>query len=171
MPIKAKPRREGTSLAQMAAEITDSELYDIESARFLISAAIAALMHAQGINKAALAARLGTSRAYVTKMLQGNGNFTIETLVKIARALKMKFRPVFEPKAAGSKLHLDRPWSPITVPSDPQTSRTAGSATPIADAKTLRLAHASKRRSLALRTSANNSKKRPVQKRTAIKTK
>ncbi|WP_025324471.1 helix-turn-helix domain-containing protein [Deferrisoma camini] len=44
------------------------------------------LMEKHGINKAELARRLGTSQAYVTKMLSGNANFTIKTMTKIAAA-------------------------------------------------------------------------------------
>jgi len=41
-----------------------------------------------GINRAELARRLGTSQAYITKVLGGNVNFTIETMVKLALALE-----------------------------------------------------------------------------------
>jgi len=39
-----------------------------------------------GITHTELAARMGTSRPYVTKLLSG-GNFTLETMVKLAMAL------------------------------------------------------------------------------------
>lgn len=45
------------------------------------------LMDEQGISRAELARRLGTSRAYVTKLLGGNANFTLETMTKVAMAL------------------------------------------------------------------------------------
>jgi transcriptional regulator with XRE-family HTH domain len=45
------------------------------------------LMKEQGVNRAELARRMGTSRAYVTKMLGGNANFTLLTMVKLAMAL------------------------------------------------------------------------------------
>lgn len=44
-------------------------------------------MEKQNINRAELARRLGKSRAYVTRMLDGNTNFTLQSLVKIASAL------------------------------------------------------------------------------------
>lgn len=44
-------------------------------------------MEDQQVSRAELARRLGTSRAYVTKLLDGNANFTLATMVKIAMAL------------------------------------------------------------------------------------
>jgi transcriptional regulator with XRE-family HTH domain len=45
-----------------------------------------------GITRAELARRLGTSPAYVTKVLRGNANFTIETLARLAHALDGEFK-------------------------------------------------------------------------------
>lgn len=45
------------------------------------------LMDEQGVSRAELARRLGTSRAYVTKLLGGNANFTLQTMAKVAMAL------------------------------------------------------------------------------------
>jgi transcriptional regulator with XRE-family HTH domain len=45
------------------------------------------LMEEQKVSRAELARRLGTSRAYVTKMLGGNANFTLQTMAKVAMAL------------------------------------------------------------------------------------
>lgn len=44
------------------------------------------LMEEQNVSRAELARRLGTSRAYVTKLLGGNANFTLETMTKVAMA-------------------------------------------------------------------------------------
>lgn len=48
---------------------------------------ICRLMEEKKISRAELARRLGTSRAYVTKLLDGNANFTLATMVKLAMAL------------------------------------------------------------------------------------
>lgn len=45
------------------------------------------LMEEQNVSRAELARRLGTSRAYVTKLLGGNANFTLHTMAKVAMAL------------------------------------------------------------------------------------
>ena len=45
------------------------------------------LMHQQGINKSALAERLGTSKPYITKIMSGSANFTLDSMIQIADAL------------------------------------------------------------------------------------
>jgi plasmid maintenance system antidote protein VapI len=45
------------------------------------------LMAEKEVTRAELARRMGTSRAYITKMLSGNANFTLMTMVKLAMAL------------------------------------------------------------------------------------
>ncbi len=47
-------------------------------------------MERAGVRKADLAERLGTSRAYITKLLGGPENLTLKTLVKVAMALNSK---------------------------------------------------------------------------------
>lgn len=44
-------------------------------------------MRKQGITKATIADMLGRSRAYVTQTLRGDGNLTLETLVRFAMAV------------------------------------------------------------------------------------
>lgn len=48
------------------------------------------LLNEQGVSRSELARRLGTSPAYVTKMLRGNTNFTLATMTRVARALDCK---------------------------------------------------------------------------------
>lgn len=45
------------------------------------------LMEQRGLTKSELAARLGCSPAYVTKILRGNANFTVDSMVRLARAV------------------------------------------------------------------------------------
>lgn len=45
------------------------------------------LMAQQGVTRSELARRLGTSPAYVTKILRGNTNFTLASMIRVARAL------------------------------------------------------------------------------------
>ena len=49
-------------------------------------------MEEQGMSRAELARRLGTSHAYVTKVLRGNVNFTLASLVKLGRATGAQVR-------------------------------------------------------------------------------
>lgn len=50
------------------------------------------LMEAQGLSRSELAARLGASPAYVTKILRGNANFTLVSMAKLASALGAELR-------------------------------------------------------------------------------
>ena len=74
-------------MEELTRRLEQSEMFDIEGAKFDISEHVFSVMERQGVSKASLARKLGKSRAYVTKTLQGNANFTVESLVKIARAL------------------------------------------------------------------------------------
>jgi len=44
-------------------------------------------MEQNGVSRSELAAKIGVSAPYVTKILKGNVNFTIGTMVKLARAV------------------------------------------------------------------------------------
>jgi transcriptional regulator with XRE-family HTH domain len=86
-----------TNFQELSNQIIRSEVYDQEVLRSEISDQIDRLMAAQKMNNAELARKLKTSPAYVTKILRGNANFTLDSLVQIARALGCKYVPVFVP--------------------------------------------------------------------------
>ena len=67
------------------AELTDA--FQIDRLKVEISERIYHAMNQQGVSNAELARRLGKSRAYVTKLLRGMTNFTLESLVRIGRTL------------------------------------------------------------------------------------
>ena len=94
---KAAPKHMVKTFEEFIGQIKDSETYDKETLRGEISDQISRLMECDEISNAELARRLGKSRAYVTKILQGNANFTLDTLVQIARVLGCKYVPVFIP--------------------------------------------------------------------------
>lgn len=53
---------------------------------------ISRLMKERNISSKVLAERIGRSPAYVTKVLRGNANLTIGTMVMLARALEAEVR-------------------------------------------------------------------------------
>ncbi len=61
---------------------------------------VARMMEEQGVSRAELARRLRTSRAYVTRMLGGNANFTLQTMTKVAMALGAAVHVHLAPQAA-----------------------------------------------------------------------
>lgn len=72
---------------QMAAEARKSVDYWVECPIVEFTEDVFLLMEKQGVSKAELARRLGTSRAYVTKLLGGDANFTLQTMTRVAMAL------------------------------------------------------------------------------------
>jgi len=86
-----------TTFQEILSKVQATETYDKEVVRAEISDQIHFLMERQKVKPSELARRLGKSRAYITKVLQGNANFTIDSLVQIARALGCKYAPVLVP--------------------------------------------------------------------------
>jgi transcriptional regulator with XRE-family HTH domain len=72
---------------RMFKEAEQTVDYWLEGAILEFTIGLGRLMDEQGVSRAELARRLGTSRAYVTKLLGGNANFTLETMTKVAMAL------------------------------------------------------------------------------------
>src|SRR5688500_18606190 len=73
--------------ADLLQSAEQSDRFRIDGLKVEISEQIYEAMNQQGISNADLARRLGKSRAYVTKLLRGTTNFTLESLVRIGRAL------------------------------------------------------------------------------------
>jgi transcriptional regulator with XRE-family HTH domain len=90
--------RAAEKLREMHADLARSESFRIELVKHEISEMIYRAIDNEGVSKAELAARLGTSRSYVTKMLQGTANFTLDSLYRIAEALNCEFRLDLIPK-------------------------------------------------------------------------
>jgi len=64
---------------------------------------LGARMDAQTMNRAELAEKLGTSPAYVTKVLRGDANFTLETMTKLSKAVGGKLRVHIADKASRTR--------------------------------------------------------------------
>jgi transcriptional regulator with XRE-family HTH domain len=108
--MSSKSKATGDKLQVALEKLRKTETYDKETIRDEISELIHQIMLREEVKPAELARRLEKSRAYVTKILQGNANFTIDSIVKIARALGYNFVPTFVPKEtawqAGDVVHL-----------------------------------------------------------------
>ena len=61
---------------------------------------VARRLEAEGVSRAELARRMGTSPAYVTKILRGDVNFTLATMSKLARSLGSRLEVRLVPAAA-----------------------------------------------------------------------
>jgi len=62
----------------------------VEEQKIAILEEVIALMKEKGISRADLARRLGTSRAYITRMFRLKSDFTLKTLVQLAYVLGTK---------------------------------------------------------------------------------
>lgn len=82
-----------TAFEQLVAGAIASGELDVEGAKLDFALGLARVMEIGNINKAALAKLLGVSKPMVTRILRGDTNLTIDTMVRAARA-------------AGGRLHL-----------------------------------------------------------------
>lgn len=64
-----------------------SEDYWAEGAILGFTANVVRAMEEGDVSRTDLASRLGTTQGFVTKLLSGNANMTLRTMVRIARAL------------------------------------------------------------------------------------
>jgi transcriptional regulator with XRE-family HTH domain len=78
-------------------------------------------MEQQGLSRTDLAERIGSSQAYITKILKGNVNFTLASMVKLTRALGADLR--IELTSAGDS--ADREEPEVEVESRQRSSRSA----------------------------------------------
>lgn len=88
--------------AEMVKELRQTEAYAQESARCEISEQICRKMKRRKVSRAEMARRLNTSRSYVTQLLQGNGNFTLDKMAEIAHALGCELRVQLVEKKEGA---------------------------------------------------------------------
>ena len=81
----------------------DTPEYELEWLLLDVHEAMWAAMQARGVSRSELAERLGTSRAYITKLLEGQENMTLKTLVRVANALEMKVVAKFVPRERAAR--------------------------------------------------------------------
>ena len=72
--------------------VEESLAYKTEAAVLEFTEELVSRMKDRHISRADLARKIGCSPAYVTKILRGSTNFTLETMVKIADVLGCKVR-------------------------------------------------------------------------------
>ncbi|MEI6656781.1 MAG: helix-turn-helix transcriptional regulator, partial [Verrucomicrobiota bacterium] len=72
------------SLKKAVETARQSHAYRVEGASIRFTEDLVACMKASGLTRTALAGKIGSSPAYVTKILRGDTNFTLDSMVKIA---------------------------------------------------------------------------------------
>lgn len=84
--------------SRLLLEAEESLEYWTESVILEFTEDLARVMDEQNISRAQLARRLGTSQAYITKILSGNANFTLATMTKLVRAINSILRVHIAPE-------------------------------------------------------------------------
>jgi transcriptional regulator with XRE-family HTH domain len=92
-----------TWLEKRVDEHQNTPEYELEWLLLDLNEAIAGGMERASLSRSELAERLGTSRAYVTKLLDGQENMTLKTLVRVANALEMKVDTRFIPREQAAR--------------------------------------------------------------------
>jgi len=88
----------GNVLKNLFEEMKEIERVQVET-KFNLANALEALLKNKGISKSEFAAKMGKSPSEISKWMSGKHNFTIDTLMEIAHALKvdlaelLKFKP------------------------------------------------------------------------------
>ncbi|MBX9658875.1 MAG: helix-turn-helix domain-containing protein [Nitrospiraceae bacterium] len=72
--------------------------YRLEKILFEVAEQVCKLIESQGMTRSELAKRLGVTPAYITKILNGNPNLTIKSLLMLSEALGQTLDIHFEPK-------------------------------------------------------------------------
>lgn len=85
------PEQIQADLQSMLAKARQTHVYKLETAKVEFTEGVVTLMESRGITQSELAKRIGASPAYITKILRGSTNFTLDTMVKIATALEAEF--------------------------------------------------------------------------------
>jgi transcriptional regulator with XRE-family HTH domain len=91
------------SFAKLFEEARKRDPYWIAKAIYIFTEDLHKLAENENISRAELARRLGVSPAYITKLFRGNANFTIGTMVRLARAVKARLHLHLTPD--GKEVH------------------------------------------------------------------
>lgn len=92
-----------TTLKTKADQARGTHAYRAEGASIRFTEDLVALMETSGLTRTALAEKIGSSPAYITKILRGETNFTLDSMVKIATALGCELTISMKPLAAATR--------------------------------------------------------------------
>jgi len=78
------------SLASFLESSKEKDSYWVEHAKFDFAMDLVRLLHKSGLSNSDFAERINVKAPYISKVLRGDENLTIQTMVKLVRALKGK---------------------------------------------------------------------------------
>jgi transcriptional regulator with XRE-family HTH domain len=97
---------------EMVARHEDDPEYWVEYLKLVFSEEIGRMMDERGVSQAELARRLGTSRAYVAKLLHSTANLTLATMAKLALALDAQVELKLAPRHTSPGKHAAHTRTP-----------------------------------------------------------
>jgi len=74
------------SFKGLLSEARQRDSYRVASIILDFTEGLCKLMETNGISRSSLARRLGVSPAYITKVLRGNANFTVDSMARLVGA-------------------------------------------------------------------------------------
>lgn len=83
----------GQDFAALFEQIEKSPHYAASKAAQDFAIQLEKKLREQGMTRAELARRIGKSKPYVTKVLRGEANFTLQTMTALAEAVGARFHP------------------------------------------------------------------------------
>jgi len=105
MKIKIIRSKKQSPLAKAFAEPLSLE-GEVEFRKLIVVEELLQFMRRAGISRSELAARMGVPPSRITKMLSGDSNLTIDTLVRAGRAVGADLHQTFAPE--GQKVRWTR---------------------------------------------------------------
>jgi len=87
-------------------EIEDTIEYKVESVSFNIAVQVYERMRELGLTQKELANKLNVSKSYISQILKGKSNMTIETMVKLSNVLDLTPSIKLAPKETASVLEM-----------------------------------------------------------------
>ena len=115
-----------TTFRELFREAEKTLTYNVEGSILDFTEDLCRVMAEKDVSRAELARRIETSPAYVTKILRGNSNFTLSSMVRIAMALESEVRIHLAPRGAMTRWIDDLP--PVEVSTSSLSSALADEA-------------------------------------------
>jgi len=98
--MKTKEKR---TAAEYFRKATQSLEFELEGAKLEITEELLALMEEQKISRSELARRMEVKPSRITSMLNGANNFTLETLIRAARAVNASLKLHLSPRRCATR--------------------------------------------------------------------
>ena len=96
--MKNKPYDEFNSFEELFEQAEERLDYHVEGAKNDFTEQLVNRMDAIEMTRSELAERLGKKKPQITRLLRGNNNFTLETMVEIADAMDCTLSSTLKPK-------------------------------------------------------------------------